>query len=150
MSSLLQCSRTGSHLLCEVLCCLSIITSLRLLQRFLILWPWQTLFLFVRMLPSVLSLNSIKVPSRFWLVLVSFLLCGWIPEPTMFQSTTVLTLCLTTRLASSACSGSGSGEACCFPSTESSTMCTSYSFIYSTFKMMQGGSYCSSYECRPS
>ena len=37
MSYLRQCSRTGSNLLCEVLCCLLLIPGLRLLLRFLVL-----------------------------------------------------------------------------------------------------------------
>ena len=65
MSYLLQCSRTGSNLLCEVLCSLLLITDHRLLPRFLVLWPWRTLFfvLFARTLLSVLYLSSTKACS---------------------------------------------------------------------------------------
>ena len=103
MRYLLQCSRTGSNLLWEFLCCLLLITGLRLLLWFLVLWPLQTKFLLARTLLSVLNLSSTAAPSWSWLVPASFCTCRWVPGPirsllTASNRSRVLTLFLSSLL----------------------------------------------------
>ena len=103
MRYLLHCSRTGSNLLWEFLCCLLLITGLRLLLWFLVLWPLQTKFLLARTLLSVLNLSSTAAPSWSWLVPASFCTCRWVPGPirsllTASNRSRVLTLFLSSLL----------------------------------------------------